>query len=445
MKSNTKKLFPKSLLLSLALTLAVAAAVSCKSPPTEKATLEEIDPKGQVIVFWHPYTQAQEQVLLTLVDEFNDSNEWDITAIGEYAGPPDAIHKKIQARVESGALPEIIVAERCHAAAYAAQDALVALSSYVESERWGYTEDELKDFLPFSMSDEDLPQFEERYSWPTYKSIEVLYYNEDLLAELGHTEPPKTWDEFKEMACAASDPEAETHGYELSIDSSTFIDMLSNRGGKMIDEEAAAYAFGEQEGLETLIFLQELLIEDCATPQVEQPGAQTSFDAGQALFSIGRSSDLLQQHSGVSAESSFNWSVSPLPTSLDAPKIQLQGPGLSIFKTTPEEQLAAWLFLKWFTEPEQQARWALANNTFPVRASAADLLQETFAENPQYEKAFGFLDYDTVTAPGVTGYDKCRAEIDQMLRAVCDLEHPETWLTSTANACDSFLEEAAVR
>ena len=53
--------------------------------------------------------------------------------------------------------------------------------------------------------------------------------------------------------------------------------------------------------------------------------------------------------------------------------------------------MAAWLFLKWFTSPEQQARWVRASNYFPVRRSTAAQLAGYFEENPRYGKAYGFL------------------------------------------------------
>ena len=449
MTTDTKPLFPRSLTPLLVLMLIVTAAVSCNPTPTEESSgtspddLESVSPSGQVIVFWYPHTQGQEQALLTLIDEFNHDNEWDITVIGEYAGATDDIYDKIRARIGSGALPGIVVAEQHQTAAYAVQDVLVALAPYVESERWGYTQEEMDDFLPIALAAEALPQFEDRYGWPTCKSTEVLYYNEDWLAELGHTEPPKTWDEFEEMACAASDPEVSIYGYEFSIDASTFADMLSSRGGHMINEDATAYAFDGPEGLESLIFLQTLLIEGCTTLKTEQSGDRADFGAGKVLFTIDSSSNLPYYRSSVTEGAGFNWSISPLPTSLGAPKVQVHGPSLLIFKATPEKQLAAWLFLRWFAEPEQQARWARATNTFPIRVSTTDLLQDTFAENPQYEKAFSFLDCDVATEPGVTGYGECRDAIDEMLRAVANLEHPETWLASTVAACNGSLEEAA--
>jgi ABC-type glycerol-3-phosphate transport system substrate-binding protein len=210
----------------------------------------------------------------------------------------------------------------------------------------------------------------------------------------------------------------------------------------MISGDGAAYVFDGAEGLESLTYLQSLLIDGCATAKMERFGDRVDFGAGEVLFAIGSFSDLRQYHTAVDDGAGFNWSISPLPSSLDERTVLVHGPSLLIFKATPEKQLASWLFLKWFTEPGQQARWARATNSLPVRVSAVDLLEETFAENPQYAKGVSFIDNELANDPGVTGYGECRDAIEEMLTAVIELEHPETWLTSTENACNASLEEA---
>ena len=80
----------------------------------------------------------------------------------------------------------------------------------------------------------------------------------------------------------------------------------------------------------------------------------------------------------------FNWSVNPPPHSLAEPRLNIYGASQSVFVSTPEEQLAAWLFIKWTSEAEQQATWASSTGYFPTRQAAADLLADYFAEHPTY-------------------------------------------------------------
>jgi multiple sugar transport system substrate-binding protein/sn-glycerol 3-phosphate transport system substrate-binding protein len=412
--------------------------------PLPYGDLEDLDPSDQLVIYWHPYSDSwRENTLLAMIDEFNSSNQWGITIQAEYAGDCEEIYQKAIAGISSGKVPGMALAYQHQAAEYAKLGAVVELTPYTESERWGFTQGELEDFFPFVRQGDHLLQLEGRYGFPPSRSMDVLYYNEDWLHELGYDHPPRTWDEFGDMACAASDLDAGTYGYEFSVDASTFADMLFNQGGQMIDEEATAYTFGDEEGLRVLNFLQRLLGEDCAILETERDGARADFGAGQVLFAINSTSKLPHYRSAVTEGEGFSWSISTLPTSLDAPRVDIYGASLSIFRTTPERQLAAWLFIKWLTAPEQQARWARASNYFPVRESAADTLQDYLSENPQYEKALGFLNYDLAIEPNVAGYDNCRDSIHRMLRAVAGGEDAESWLSRTIEECNASLAAAA--
>jgi multiple sugar transport system substrate-binding protein len=288
-----------------------------------------------------------------------------------------------------------------------------------------------------------LLQFDGRYGFPPHRSMEVLFYNEDWLRELGYDQPPSTWDEFTEMACAASNPDADICGYELSIDASTFADMVFNRGGSMVNKDATAYTFGDEAGLEVLTCFHELFSEGCAILELEAYGDQADFGAGRVLLTFSSTSGLPFYRDAVADGAGFNWSISTMPTTLDTPRVNIYGASLSILRTTPEKQLAAWLFIKWLTEPEQSARWTRATDYFPVRRSAADGLTDYFAENPQFQKAFDFLSHDIAIEPGVVAYDECRDMIGEMLSAVAAGEDPATWLDATLEECNAFMQEVA--
>ncbi|MBN1810938.1 MAG: extracellular solute-binding protein [Anaerolineae bacterium] len=449
------KILLKLFTLLLVLSLVGTAVVSCYPALPEEdikptqclsydvgayGDLENVDPRDQVVVLWYPHTGGQEELLLAMIDEFNADNEWDIAIVGEYAGASDMLYDEILGRVESGQLPDVVIAEQHQVATYATLDALVALDPYVGNWKWGYTRKELDDFFPIALADERIPRFSDRYGWPLYLSMEVLYYNEDWLVELGYTGPPETWEEFAEMACAASDSDAGTYGYKFSVDASTFVDMLLNHGGQMVDGDVEAYIFGGEEGLATVTFIQELLSGECAVLKKERFGARTDFSAGEVLFTIGSTSDLPDYRKGVVEGAGFKWSISHLPTTLSRPKVYVEGPSFSLLRSTPEKQLAAWLFLKWFTEPEQQARWAQTFSVLPVRPSATDLLERYVVENPRYGTALDFLDDEVVAEPGVAGYDACHESIQEMLAAIADRGEPTPWLADAVQDCEASLE-----
>jgi len=413
--------------------------------------LENLDPSGQTVVYWYQHTGSREELMLSLVDEFNRTNEWGITIQGESQGGYDDLYQKIIAGIPANQLPSMAVAYQNQAATYATQGVLVALDPYIESEKWGYTEGELADFFPIALAADYLPQFEARHGFPPYKSMEVMYYNEDWLAELGYDGPPETWDEFAEMACAAAEQPFSGatgeggYGYVYSIDASRFATFAFSRGGDIINADGTGYVFNDQAGLNALTFLKDLVDRGCAIEQTERYGDQSDFGAGRSLFTISSISGLSYYGQAVNEGAGFNWSVNPPPHSADrdAPRMNIYGASQSLFVSTPEEQLAAWLFTKWLSEPEPQATWASSTGYFATRQSAADLLADYLAENPTYAKAFGFMAEDYGVESPVAGYDECRSAVAEMLIAVLAGEDAQTQLDATVEQCNEYLAEAA--
>ncbi|MFP4345237.1 MAG: ABC transporter substrate-binding protein [Anaerolineales bacterium] len=423
--------------------------------PTEEATeVPGVDPSGQEVTYWYQHTGSREELMQEFISEFNRTNEWGITIVGEGQGGYNDLYQQIIAGIPANQLPSMAVAYQNQAATYAGQGVLVSLDQYVEDETWGYTQEELDDFFPVALSADFLPQFDARYGWPPYKSMEVMYYNQDWLTELGYDGPPETWEEFAEMACAASEnpfsgatSDDTPLGYEYSIDASRFATFVFSRGGDIIAEDGSTYVFNSEAGEEALTFLRGLVEQGCAAQATERYGDQTDFGAGRALFTISSTSGLPYYEQAVSEGADFEWNVSSPPhaADMDETRMNIYGASQSIFASTEEEQLASWLFIKYLSEPEQQARWATNTGYFPTRESAADLMQDYFAENPRYEKAFGFMSLPTGVESPVAGYDECRAAIADMLQDVLQEGGPEASaaLEETVNDCNTYLEEAA--
>ena len=99
--------------------------------------------------------------------------------------------------------------------------------------------------------------------------------------------------------------------------------------------------------------------------------------------------------------------------------MNIYGASVSMGRSTPEKELATWLFIKHYTSPNVQAKWARASNYFPVRQSVADGLGTYFEENPAYQTAFELLPYGT-TEPPVPGYDFVRDRVQEVMAAIAD-------------------------
>jgi multiple sugar transport system substrate-binding protein/sn-glycerol 3-phosphate transport system substrate-binding protein len=99
--------------------------------------------------------------------------------------------------------------------------------------------------------------------------------------------------------------------------------------------------------------------------------------------------------------------------------INLYGASVSVYKTTPEKELASWLVIKFLGEKAQTTKWAIATGYLPVRKSAAADVTAAYKKDPawgpvadSYVKMFDWAQYAVIESP-VAGYDPVRALIDK--------------------------------
>jgi multiple sugar transport system substrate-binding protein/sn-glycerol 3-phosphate transport system substrate-binding protein len=402
-----------------------------EAPPSEEEKgpqdpYAEVDPSGQTVTFWHQHTRDREEALLEIIDEFNATNEWGITMIGEYQGGYGDIFNKMLTFMNTPDVPNLVVAYQNQAATYQLGESLINMDELVNSPTWGLTKDDQQDFFTGFYYQDVFPTFgNARLGFPPNRSMEVMYYNMDWLAELGYDAPPSTPEEFKEVACKAAEQPfsgsmMETSiGYELSVDASRFASWTFAHGGDVFDYNAGQYNYNSPEAVAAMTFMQDLFDSGCATIVVERYGDQSDFGNGGLLFTVGSSSGLPYYKSAVEGGANFNWSVAPIPYVTDKPAQNIYGASVSIPKSTPEQELASWLFLKYYTSPEVQAKWAMVSNYFPVRQSVAAGLTDYFEENPAYKTAFDMLQYGTFEPP-VPGYDFARDVIEEAMAAIAD-------------------------
>lgn len=386
--------------------------------PAEAIDLEQVDPSGQEVVFWYQHTREREDALKEMFARFNRTNEWGITVRGEYAGGYGDIYNKMRVGMQGGSLPDLVVAYQNQSLEYFRAGGIVDIDPYFESPRWGLSPEAKADFVRAFLRQDRIASGE-LLALPPNRSIEVLYYNADWLTELGADGPPTTWEEFARLCRSARDQPfsgnespSRTVGFILDPDASRLASMVFSRGGSLFDDASARYTLNTPEMNAAMTLLKELAAEGAVELIGDDSGDATAFYLAQSLFVIGSTTGLPFFRDGVQAGAGFEWSVSALPHTTPEPVVNVYGASVSIGRTTPERQLAAWLFLRWFTEPEQQAKWVQASNYFPARKSTRALLSDYIQGHPTYGQAYGLLDLGQ-PEPGVAGYEAVRRKISE--------------------------------
>ncbi len=391
----------------------------------QQTNIEALDPQGQKIVFWYQHTGPREDALQKLIADFNQTNRSGIEVRGEYMGRYGDIYNKMNVGIQSGSLAaSLVVAYQNQALAYYQADGIVDIAPYMDSPKWGLSPAERSDYVQAFLAQDNIGGVQ--VGFPPNRSMELLYYNVDWLRELGYDAPPATWDDFaamcrqaKEQPFSKNENPVHSLGFLLDVDASRFAAMVFSRGGDLVDATGTAYALDSPEVIAVLELLQELARDGAIDIAGERDAELNEFVTGNILFSQDSSSGLPFYKSGIEdAGLAFEWGVTHPPQTGVRPVVDVYGASVSICAGPPAKQLAAWLFLKWFTAPEQQARWVRVSNYFPVRKSTARELESYFAENPHYGVAFGMLDYGK-SEPTIVGYEQVRKLIQEaMIEAI---------------------------
>jgi multiple sugar transport system substrate-binding protein len=413
------------------------------------AQLSGVDPTGQTVTYWYQHSQDRDTAMKKMIAGFNATNPWKITVNGSYEGGYDQIYNKMVAAIAAGNPPDLVVAYQNQAATYEVSDALVDLNPYVKDPTWGFTSNELSDFFGGFINQDVNAQFGgKRLGFPPNRSIEVMYVNLARLKALGLS-VPKTWTEFAAACARATDAAKGTYGYALdNLDASHIFSFVISRGGGFARADGKGYMLNTPQMKESMVFMRDLYEKGYARKIASQYADQNEFGNGAALFTIGSTSGLPYYDQAVKAgrNGDFDWTIAAVPQSSAsrAPAIDLYGASVSVPKTTPRKQLAAWLFIKWFSQPEQQAAWTEVSKYFPVRKSAEPLIKDLLASDPKFASAWSLLKTaDLKAEPPYAGYDLVRDAITAAYSRILDGADPDRTLADLEVQANKIFKDSS--
>jgi multiple sugar transport system substrate-binding protein len=286
------------------------------------------------------------------------------------------------------------------------------------------------------------PQYNnQRLGFPEYRSLEVLYYNVDALKKLNAT-VPKTWDDFKTLACNYYKATGNV-AYEVRTDASWVAGAAFAQGGDIYDYKNNKFTYNTPEAQVGPQAMQDLMKQGCVG-LIADPNNfsdENDFGAGKTLFYGGSTSGLNFVIGAVkTAKQNFAVDIAPLPYK-GQPVSDIYGASWSIFGSGNKAQdLADWLFMRWFSEPEQQAPWAIASGYFPVRLSTktVPVMADYLTKNPAYSDGLALL-ANTKAEPPIAGYDPVRTLAGNAMNDILDGKNVKTTFTTLNDKSNSIL------
>ncbi|WP_299025696.1 extracellular solute-binding protein [uncultured Thermanaerothrix sp.] len=358
---------------------------------TETPALPAVALQGVRVNFWHPWVGALEIALSDLALRFNHENPWGIEVKVDSAGSSMVLADWVESGHPEGEIAHGVVAPPATLLTWYVRDKRMRpLNDWLNDGEWGLSEARRAEIpLVFWQSDQvDGWQI----GLPAQRSATVLFYNLTWAAELGFHAPPQTPEEWRDQACAAAAANRRdadrtndgTGGWLVNTDPLTALAWLRAFGLRNeFDATNRAWRFNQPEALEAWGFLRDLIEDGCAWVG-RDPSPYAYFAQRRALFYSGDVLDLPSQQQAMARRDSADvWTVRPYP-GRDKPLVIVSGLSYGVLRSTPAQELATWLFIRWLDEPEQHATLVRAGGGYPMGPSAVAWLEDYRAENPQW-------------------------------------------------------------
>lgn len=162
-----------------------------------------------------------------------------------------------------------------------------------------------------------------QYGWPIVTGVPfILYYNVDILNELGE-QPPETWEDFVRICEKATqdtdgDGQIDQYGYAVGMNTSDigpvqilnayYYSVLWQNGGNIYEDDLKSVSFANEAGVEAMTWLKDLtqyMNPDFMSYSWSE-AFSTIFGTGKAAFGVNRSSQT-DETTYAEAYPDLNW------------------------------------------------------------------------------------------------------------------------------------------
>lgn len=362
------------------------------------AALDEAD--GVVTIdFWHGMTAENETTLTALTDDYNNSQDR-VRVNLIYQGTYDETAQQYFAAARGGNLPSLVQLEETRMQMAMDSQTMLPVQSCVEADDY-----DLSDHLPAVVD-----QFTvEGQLWPMpfNASGPVLYYNTMMFEAAGLTDDdvPTTLEELRDVSDAIVESGEAPYGFALEL-SPWYLEqwfakanepLVNNDNGR--SARATSTNLDSETGLEIFTFIDDLVDDGLATNigrNTSGTDALLAIASGDVAMTFGTSAALGSILAVLESGQFPNVGVgvAPLPGPTGG-GILVGGAAIWLVERdqSDPEIAAAWDYVQFLNEPEQQAIWHTGTGYMPIRQAAIDDpgIQELWEEQPYYRVAYDQL------------------------------------------------------
>ncbi|MEE6281477.1 ABC transporter substrate-binding protein [Georgenia sunbinii] len=399
--------------------LALGAA-ACSGPSTSAA--EEVDDgaadtvdwsqvePASEITWWSNHPGAAKELEEQFIAEFEAAHP-DITVNLVTAGASyDEIAQRFQAAAGTDEQPDLVIASDVWWFRYHLNEQIVPLDELLEA-----IDADAEDYVPALYADYEFEG--QHWAAPYARSTPLFYYNQDMWQAAGLPDRgPETWEELASWADALDEQvpdDGAPFGLRLGASWSAwwFQNMLWGQGGNYSDSWDVT--LDTPEALAGGQFVHDLFHgSQIATVSEDTAADLAGGIIASTIMSTGSLAGVLEATPDMEIGTAY------LPDGPNGEGTPTGGTGVAIASSsTPEEQLAAAMFLEFLTNAENTAVYSAATGYMPVRTSAVD--------GPQMEALYGEI-------------PQFRTAVDHM----ADKARPQDWVRVFVPTADQLLTDA---
>lgn len=395
------------------------------------------DPTSEVTIkFWHCLGHDKSSNLEKIIDSFNTEYTGKYKVVAEkIAGDYDSLSNSIKTQLAANQIPALSMGYPDNFSVYMGQSldasALLRLDNFINDKDYGYSAEEIADFVPAFYEEGNDYQFKGQWSMPMYKSTEIMYYNMNYFAGAnvqnnskfkGNTEYSALYEKAKgtdatdDNLSALKNWVSANGGYTYDIPS-TWEDMVATSRKMKADlaTEGIAdefYPVGYDSDANLLISQFAMRgISYTTNENVNSPKDHILFNNDEAKTFVNSVVDLYKDRlfitkgilggskytndyftnlksamsigstggSSYNVSSNFRVGLAPVPyPEGKSPKYIQQGPSICFFNNdNPYIHKGAWLFYKALAEKTNNAKLAMQNSYDPVRLSSFETPEYT--------------------------------------------------------------------
>ena len=355
----------------------------------------ETEPEEVTLTFWHAMSGSNEEAMIKITEDFMKEYPH-ITVKLENQGGYTDLFDKLMASAKSGQLPNLAQIYSNRLSWYVDKGLALDLTPYMNDAEIGFTADELAD-IPEMFLDNCIWDGGQ-YALPFNKSMMVLYYNVDMLAEAG-VEVPTTWEEWAEASKKLTkdtdgDGEPDIYGTVFANNLSTDIAPWVHQAGgtALLDDATGTPLFTSDAMKEAIAFLNGMFQDGSARFADEDKNANVPVQQGRAAMCVASTSALPTIEKNTLEGINIHCAALPGYKTND----QLYyGTNVTIYDVgTDAEKEAAWLYLKFFIATDNTAYFASQTGYMPVRKSAmvSDVYKDILAAKPMKQVPMDYFD-----------------------------------------------------